>query len=259
MRKLAGAAELRAAGGVLGDLDQLVERRGDHQVAADVRGARAADVGAALVGQIGDEVVDLQLADRVLAGLREPGLTLGGAVFLLRLLDRRLDEAEGRRVDLVVGALVVDVAAVGQQSQAALEVDVFAVDRAVRLDRHVELWKLVLALALERAGEADVDVTALVALGVDAEREIQVATVNALQGGVVDDLLRVRVAAATAAAARGEGYRQRQHGAKQGEGAKSAQGKRPPGSRIDWLGTLKARGFTLAPFGSAAGSCRLST
>ena len=51
------------------------------------------------------------------------------------------------------------------------------------------------ALALERAREADVDVAALVALDVDAEREVEVAALDALQGGFVDDLLRVFVAA----------------------------------------------------------------
>jgi hypothetical protein len=126
------------------------------------------------------------------------------SAFALRLLQRRFDEAEGRRVDFVLDPFVVDVGGVGQQHEPAFEVDVTAIDGALRLRVHVELGQAARTFALEGAGEADVDFAAFGAPRVDAEREVDVAAFDPLQGRVFDHGLRTLVALVAAAPAGGE-------------------------------------------------------
>src|SRR5262249_43138098 len=87
-------------------------------------------VGAAFVLQAFDEVADFEASRRFLASGRFGGFARFLAALLLRLLERRFDEAEGGRVDFVLGPFVFDVAGVGEQRQPAGEVDRFA--RGVR-------------------------------------------------------------------------------------------------------------------------------
>jgi hypothetical protein len=198
-RQRPGGSELGAAGRVFGQLDQGVDRAGDVEVAADLGRARPAHVGAAVFAEVVDEVADLQLPGGFLASGGTGRFALRSAL-PLRFFERRFDEAEGRRVDFVLDAFVVDVGAVGQQDQAAVEIDLFAADRAADLRRHVELGQLFGPFALERAREADVDVAAFLARRADPEREVELAAFDSLQGGVVDDRLRVSAAAVSVAA-----------------------------------------------------------
>src|SRR4029077_1815955 len=117
----AGGRELGAAGLAFDHFEHGVDRAGDVEVAADLGRARAADIGAAFVGSVFDEVGDLQLAEFFLAGgdAGRPGFA---TAFALCLLQRRFDEAEGGRVDFVLGSFVVDVGDVGQQHDPAFEV-----------------------------------------------------------------------------------------------------------------------------------------
>ena len=71
-----------------------------------------------------------------------------------------------------------------------------------------QLGKFFLAAGFEGAGEVDVDFSAFLAFGVDVQREVEFAALDAFEAGVFDDLLRVVPAAAAAvtvaAAAGGE-------------------------------------------------------
>ena len=72
----------------------------------------AADVGAAFVLQVFDEVGDFEFAGRFLAGGRLRSTF--AAAFAAGLFERRFDEAEGGRVDFVLGAFVADVGLVAR-------------------------------------------------------------------------------------------------------------------------------------------------
>ena len=73
---------------------------------------------------------------------------------------------------------VFDEGAVGEQGQAAFEVDVFALGVAFALAFRSSCGQFAFGAGFERAGEADVDVAAFVAFGVDAEREVEVAALH---------------------------------------------------------------------------------
>ena len=158
------AASCRRGFGQLGD---RVERPRDVEVAADLGRLGAADVGAAFVVQVFDEVAERR-ARRRLPGRRWFRCGRFRRRLPAALVRARLDEAEGGRVDFVVVAFVADVGLVGEQRQAAFEVDVFAADacRSLRPSCRVRGARLG-AVALERAGEADVHVAAFVAADVD--------------------------------------------------------------------------------------------
>src|SRR5262249_6942388 len=144
---------------------------------------------------------------------------------LLRLLDRRFDEAERRRVDFVLGAFVFDVGGGGEQRQGALEVDLFAVDLARCRRLHVQLRQLALGAALERPGGVDVDVATFLAGCFGGGGEFEVAALDALKGRFVQPRLRALAAlVAAAAAAGGKRDRQGQDGGQGAKESKSAQG-----------------------------------
>ena len=139
-----------AAGRVFGQFDDLVDRAVDVEVAADLGGRGAVDVVAALVLEVVDEVGRFQPGCRFLAGF---GFGAFALAFLLGLFEAGLDEAEGGRVDFVLVAFVADVGAVGEQRDAAFEVDLFAFGFAVGLDLHVGFGQFAFGAGLERAGE----------------------------------------------------------------------------------------------------------
>ena len=104
----------------------------------------------AFVLQVVDEVADFEPGGGFLAGF---GFGAFALAFLLGLFEAGLDEAEGGRVDFVLVAFVADVGAVGEQREAAFEVDVFAFGFAVGLELHVGFGQFVFGAGLERAGE----------------------------------------------------------------------------------------------------------
>ncbi len=108
------------------------------------------------------------------------------------------DEVEGGGIDFVIDAFVGDERLVAEQHEASVEVDVFVADRTLRRRGQIEFGEILLAFALERAGEADVDATALRTLHVDAEREVELGALDPLQGCLVDHRLRVVAATPTA-------------------------------------------------------------
>src|SRR5262249_43035880 len=149
----------RRAGRVFGQRDDRVDRALGVEVAADLGRAGPVNVGAAFVAEVFDHRVQVDRRGRFLAGGRVGRRTFGAfAAFGEALFEARLDEPEGGRVDFVLGPFVADEGAVGEQRQAAVEVDRLAFDRAVRGHVHPDFGQRFVAAALERAGEADFEV-----------------------------------------------------------------------------------------------------
>jgi hypothetical protein len=219
-RQRPGRFQLRGAGRVFGQLDHRVDRAGDLEVAADLRHRGAADFSGAFVFEVLDELRDLDAFRRLLTG----GDAAFGAALLLGLFEARLEEAEGGRIDFVGGAFVFDEGTVGEHRQLAVEVDLFALGRALGRRRHLQLRQFVLRPRFERAGELDVEFAAFFAFGLDVQRQVEFAALHAFEAGFFDDLLRVfaAVVAATAPAG-GEDARQRRKGREQRENSDTAQ------------------------------------
>ena len=168
----AGGAELGAARRVLGQFEQRVDRSGTLRSPLTCVVAVPPTSELPSLERFSTKSPTLRLATASWQAVA-PADWPWAPPLLLGPFDRRLGEAEGGRVDFVLGALVVDEGVVGEQRQAAVEVDVLAVERAARLRAEVELGQLVLALALERAREAEVEVAAFVPFGIDLERKVR--------------------------------------------------------------------------------------
>ena len=133
-------------------------------------GARAADVFV---------VLDLGVLDPLERVEPEPleGIVVRLALaLLLGLLEALLELVEDVRRDLVGLALELQVAGVTGRDRAGREGLASTAERQVE----IELRELVLALALERAGEGDLDRLAEVldALGRDVDSDVELAEVT---------------------------------------------------------------------------------
>ena len=181
--------QLRGAGQLLGRARGLdgVDELGDVDGARDVDRLGAIDVLGAVVGKVGEE----------LRGV-EPRRALR-LVLALQAEEQRLEVVEGRGVDLVVGVLEVDEGVVPGRDDASLEAEVLPAAGDVEVGGEVELREAA-RLALERALDRRVEAARLGAGRVELEAEIEVAAriVLARLEGLVEDLLRVLVAAAAA-------------------------------------------------------------
>src|SRR6185312_6653716 len=160
---------------------------------------------------------------RLLAGRRFTAAAFAAA-FLRSFFEARFDEAEGGRVDFVVGPVVGDEGAIAEDRQAAVEVHVFAFRVTVGLDRQGQFGQARLAGRLERAGEVDLHVPGFVAFGFDVHREGDFAAFDAFEGGAFDHLLGIFAAAATASTAGAEDGGQGREGSEQEDRTFTAQG-----------------------------------
>jgi hypothetical protein len=215
-RQRTGRAQLFTAGGVFDQLAERFDRARGVEVAADLGRARAADLGAAVALQVFDEVGELEFAHRFLTG----GDFARLALFASLLLEHRLDEVEGGRVDFVLGSFVSHVGLVAEQCEAPFPVQVFAAERALGRKGEVEFGVLGFAFALEWPGEAGVDPAAFLTLHVDVDRQVHLAAFDSLESRFLNDRLRV---IAAAAAAGGECCTQRNQRDENGKNANSVQ------------------------------------